>query len=219
MRVVNNRSTRVVKTAPTLVVKKGPARILKNALLMLLPGLLVTFLGCGKAGENKPASSNEPARSAGSNPQTASPANAPTTAPAAPAAVVIATADGEKAGTRVEITELKRSSDNNLTLKFAMVNDGPDRLGFGYDYGDPQNSIKDFSSVAGVTLVDGANKKKYFVVRDTENSCLCSRDLKDIPAKSRANVWAKFPAPPDDVQKISIVIPHFGPIDDVPISR
>jgi hypothetical protein len=132
---------------------------------------------------------------------------------------VIATADGEKAGTRVEITELKRSSDNNLTLKFAMVNDGPDRLGIGYDYGDPQNSVKDFSSVAGVTLVDGANKKKYFVVRDTENSCLCSRDLKDIPAKSRANVWAKFPAPPDDVQKISIVIPHFGPIDDVPISR
>jgi hypothetical protein len=94
-----------------------------------------------------------------------------------------------------------------------------ERVGFGYDSGDPQNSIKDFGSIGGVTLVDGANKKKYFVVRDTENTCLCSRELKDIPAKSRANVWAKFPAPPDDVQKISIVIPHFGPIDDVPISR
>ena len=219
MRVVNNRSTRVVKTAPTLVVKSGLARVLKNALVMLLLGLLATFLGCGKAGENKPASSNEPARSTGSTPQTASPANAPATTPVAPAAVAIATADGEKAGTRVEITELKRSSDNNLTLKFAIVNDGPDKLSFGYDYGDEGNHIKDYDSIGGVNLVDNAGKKKYFVVRDTENNCLCSRGIKDVSPKSRTNLWAKFPAPPDDVQKISIVIPHFGPIDDVPISR
>ena len=182
---------------------------------LALLGLLVIFWGCTKAEETKPASSkNEPAQTAQ---KAAENASAPT--PAAPAAAVIATADGEKGGTRVDITELKRSGDNTVTLKFAMVNDSPDRLSFGYDYGDPDHSIKDFSSIGGVTLVDGANKKKYFVVRDTENSCLCSRDLKDIPAKSRGNVWAKFPAPPDEVQKISIVIPHFGPLDDVPISR
>ena len=182
---------------------------------LALLGLLVIFWGCTKAEETKPASSkNEPAQTAQ---KAAENASAPT--PAAPAAAVIATADGEKGGTRVDITELKRSGDNTVTLKFAMVNDSPDRLSFGYDYGDPDHSIKDFSSIGGVTLVDSANKKKYFVVRDTENSCLCSRDLKDIPAKSRGNVWAKFPAPPDEVQKISIVIPHFGPLDDVPISR
>lgn len=100
-----------------------------------------------------------------------------------------------------------------------MVNDSAEPLAFSYNYGDPDHSIKDFNSIGGVTLLDGANKKKYFVVRDTENTCVCSRGLKDIPAKSRGNVWAKFPAPPDDVQKISIVVPHFGPIDDVPISR
>ena len=211
----------VVNSPSTLLVKKTSTLAVKNALLLLLLllGLLVTFLGCGKAGENKPASSNEPARSTGSNPQTGSPANAPAATPAAPAAVVIATADGEKAGTRVEITELKRSSDNNLTLKFAMVNDGPANLSFGYDYGDEGNHIKDYDSIGGVNLVDNAGKKKYFVVRDTENNCLCSRGIKDVSAKSRSNLWAKFPAPPDDVQKISIVIPHFGPIDDVPISR
>jgi hypothetical protein len=62
-------------------------------------------------------------------------------------------------------------------------------------------------------------KKKYFVVRDTENHCLCSRGVNDIDVKSRANLWAKFPAPPDDVQKIGVVIAHFSPLDDVPISR
>jgi hypothetical protein len=196
--------------------KNGSTLGVKPATLVL--GLLVmTFLGCSKAEENKPASSGGPAPATQSSPQTES--AAPAAAPAAPAAVVIATADGEKAGTRVDITELKRSSDNTLTLKFAMVNDATEPLVFNYNYGDPQYSTIDFNTIAGVTLVDGTNKKKYFVVRDTENTCLCSRGLKDIPAKSRGNVWAKFPAPPDDVQKISIVIPHFGPIDDVAISR
>jgi len=204
--------------ARTLVVENTSTLAVKNALALVLLGLLVTFWGCSKS-EEKPASSkDQPAQTA----QTAAEnASAPATpgAPAAPAAVVIATADGEKAGTRVDITELKRSGDNTVTLKFAMVNDSPERLSFNYDYGDPQHSIKDFNSIGIVTLVDGANKQKYFVVRDTENSCLCSRDIKDMAPKSRGNVWAKFPAPPDDVQKISIVIPHFGPMDDVPISR
>jgi len=187
-------------------------------LRLVLLFLVAVFWGCGKS-EEKPAASRdqgtETTQTAGES--TSGPA-APG-GPAAPAAKAIATADGEKAGTRVDITELKRSSDNTVTLRFAMVNDSSEPISFSYNYGDPQNSVKDFNSIGGVTLVDGANKKKYFVVRDTENTCVCSRDLKDIPAKSRANVWAKFPAPPDDVQKISIVIPHFGPIDDVPISR
>jgi hypothetical protein len=186
----------------------------------MLLGLVVAFWGCAKTSDNNSASSKkEPAAATESTPKTANGPTAPGGAPSTPSAAVIATADAEKGGTRVDITELKRSSDNTVTLKFALVNDSSERVGFGYDYGDPQNSIKDFGSIGGVTLVDGANKKKYFVVRDTENTCLCSRELKDIPAKSRANVWAKFPAPPDDVQKISVVIPHFGPLDDVPISH
>ncbi|HUE80775.1 MAG TPA: hypothetical protein VMM84_01595 [Pyrinomonadaceae bacterium] len=194
----------------------GHARASRPALMLL--GLLVMFWGCGKSEENRPAASNQGSRTAQTVGENATAPEA-SGAPVAPAAKVIATADGEKAGTRVEITELKRSSDNTVTLRFALVNDSAEPISFNYNYGDPQHSVKDFNSIGGVTLVDGANKKKYFVVRDTEDTCVCSRGLKDIPAKSRANVWAKFPAPPEDVQKISIVIPHFGPIDDVPISR
>ena len=68
-------------------------------------------------------------------------------------------------------------------------------------------------------MIDAVGKKKYFVVRDTEGACLCSRDLSDIKPRNRANLFAKFPAPPEDVQKITVVIPHFIPMDDVPISR
>ena len=190
----------------------------KTHLLVLLG--LVAFWGCAKTSDNNSASSKkEPAAAGESTPKTATGPKAPGGAPSTPSAAAIATADGEKAGTRVEITELKRSSDNTVTLKFALVNDSDKQIGFGYDYGDKANEIKDYGSIGGVNLVDSAGKKKYFVVRDTESNCLCSRGVKDISPASRANLWAKFPAPPDDVQKISIVIPHFGPLDDVPISH
>ena len=194
-------------------------------LTLVLLSLLATFWGCTKPDETKPvASKNEPAQSAPATPAkpgaaNTGAANTPGPTSNAPSVAAIGSADGERAGTRVDITELKRASDNTLTLKFVMVNDSDKALGFGYDFGDKENQIKDFASIGGVNLVDGAGKKKYFVVRDTENNCVCSRDLKDMPPRGRTNLWAKFPAPPDDVQKISIVIPHFGPIDDAPISR
>ncbi len=187
-----------------------------NIRMLLLLGLMVTFWGCAKPGENNSASSkNEPAQPVAFPPEKASAPVAPST----PSAAAIATADGEKSGTRVEVTELKRSSDNTVTLRFAMVNDSDGAIGFGGDFVDPANENKDYGSIGGVTLVDSAGKKKYFVVRDSDNNCLCSRGIRGIVPKSRANLWAKFPAPPDDVQKISIVIPHFGPMDDVTISH
>ena len=191
-----------------------------NSRMLMVLSLFLIFWGCAKKEETRPANStNQTAQSAESTPAKvgeATPAGVP---PGASSAAIIATADGEKSGTRVEVTELKRSSDNTVTLRFAMVNESPDRVGFSYDYVDNDHRIKDFDGIGGVTLVDGVGKKKYFVVRDTEDNCLCSRNLRDVPQNARVNLWAKFPAPPDDVQKISIVIPHFGPMDDVPISR
>ncbi len=131
----------------------------------------------------------------------------------------LSTSDGEKPGTRVEVTELKRTSGETLSLKLVMVNDSDKKLGFGYDFAAPDNHIADFATVGGITLVDPVGKKKYFVVRDSEKKCVCSSGLKDLDKGSRLNLWAKFPAPPADVSKISVVIPHFAPMDDVPIAK
>jgi hypothetical protein len=136
-----------------------------------------------------------------------------------PGPAPLATSDGEKAGTRIEVTELKRTSGGTLSLKFVVVNDSDKTLGFGYDFASPDNHIKDHATVGGITLVDPVNKKKYFVVRDAEDKCVCSSGVHDLPKSSRANLWAKFPAPPESVQKISIVVPHFAPMDDVPIAK
>jgi hypothetical protein len=131
----------------------------------------------------------------------------------------IATADGEAPDTRAEILELKRTSGNQLMLRFMIVNDSGKSFQFLERMTDPANSSKDYGSISGVHILDETNKKKHFVLRDAEGNCVCSRKLDDVAAKGRLTVWARFPAPPEATQKVSVVIPHFVPADDVPIAR
>jgi hypothetical protein len=145
---------------------------------------------------------------------------APAPAPAAKTPSVLATTDGEYTDVKVEVTELKRASGDTLTLKFAIINDSSEEMSYSYDFGEAgKYHTLDFNSVGGVNLVDAAGKKKYLVLRDSAGNCLCSRGLKGVQPGARANLYAKFPAPPGDVEKITVEIPHFIPMDDVPISK
>ena len=145
---------------------------------------------------------------------------APADKPAAKTPSVLATTDGEYPDVKVEVTELKRTSGDTLTLKFTMINDSSEAMSFGYDFGESgKYGTIDVSSIGGVNLVDAAGKKKYLVLRDSAGLCVCSRGLKDVEPGTRANLYAKFPAPPEGVEKITVEVPHFIPMDDVPISK
>ena len=135
---------------------------------------------------------------------------APAASAAAPSAPI--TADGEAPGTQVQVKTLKRVGGDSLMLELVIINSSSSS----YDPNNLQSST--YRSADGIYLVDMAGKKKYEVVRDTDGSCLCSKNLEEISGNSSLNIWAKFPAPPDSVQKIGVVVPHFMPMDDVPIS-
>ena len=179
------------------------------ALVLLHYGLVMAQQKGGSAGEWGSKADPQKRGPVGPAPQ------AQTSAPSA----VLATADGEAPGLRVEVMELKRVSGGTVNLKFVMINDSGKSVDFGYSFVDRSHDVVDFKSIGGVHLIDAAGKKKYFVVRDSGKKCVCSQNLKDLQPKSRMNLWAKFPAPPENVEKISVVIPHFMPMDDVPISR
>ena len=72
-----------------------------------------------------PAPANTPASSA---PEQADlPAFVGAASSAGPA---LATADGEKPGVRIEVQELKRTSGDTLSLKFALINDSTESFDF-----------------------------------------------------------------------------------------
>jgi len=131
------------------------------------------------------------------------------------AADPVAKAEGETPDTRVELQELKRGSDGTLMLRMTLVNDSDKKLDIACSL--RESGSESCGSISGVHLLDGAGKKKYLVLRDAGGTCVCSRGLRAVQAKSRINVWAKFPAPPADVQKVSVVVPTFIPMDDVPL--
>ena len=196
-------------------------KVIAPFLLNSILALALLVFGCGK--KEEPKTSPPAAAPVAQAPQPApapAPDAAPLAAPApqtAPAKPALATSDGEKQGSRVEVQELKRVSGGTVMLRFTMINDGDKTLNVGYDFG--AGSTSDIGTVGGVHLIEPVGKKKYLVVRDSESKCDCSRGVKDIAAKSRVNLWARFPAPPDNVEKIGVVIPHFSPMDDVPLSR
>jgi hypothetical protein len=190
------------------------------ALTVVFASLLVALASCAR--KETTTTAEGPAATGDAAPggiAATSPVAAPaSTAPAAVLPVGIATADGEIAGVTATVRELKRSSGGTVSLKLVITNGSQKELSTGYAFADSDNSIVDFNSIGGVQLIDPVGKKKYFVARDSEKKCVCSQGVKDIAPGASINVWAKFSAPPAEVQKVSVIVPHFSPMDDVPIS-
>jgi hypothetical protein len=71
----------------------------------------------------------------------------------------------------------------------------------------------------GVTLVDPAHSKLYYVAGQGKYHCLCSMDLSGVFLKDDvpAVITASFATPPSDVTTIEVQIPHFGVFTRVPV--
>ena len=184
----------------------------------LAPALLLLTLFCSKERTTEAVTETQAAPPpAAATTTTAPPATATAAAPAPPAPAGLATADGETSGVTAVVHELKRTSGGTVSLKLSITNGSQEDVSFGYGFADPSHEVIDFNSIGGVQLIDEANRKKYFVVRDSDGKAVCSQKLKDIKPGETTNLWARFPAPPPEVKTISVVVPHFSPMDDVPL--
>ncbi len=149
--------------------------------------------------------------------ETAQPMAVESTTPSAlPAVASIATSEGEQSGTKIDVTALKREG-NTLTLRFVLSNNSSKPLVVKpWGYAGRFGNGKDFS---GVHLIDAPHKKEYFAVTDTDGTCLCSNAVDDVAPGAEVAIWVKYPATPVAVSKVTVQVPHFEPMDDVPISQ
>jgi len=135
---------------------------------------------------------------------------------AAPTLAAELKADGTEPGISIVIQDLKRDESNSVTLRFQLVNESGKPFHPGCKWREASNRACE--EVGGVHLIDNANKKKYLVVRDSAGKCACST-VQQVKAGARSNLWAKFAAPPANVEKVTVVVPDFQPIDGVPITQ
>jgi len=121
----------------------------------------------------------------------------------------LAVVDGDIGDLEVALLEVKRTSGGTLTVRWQYRNKGSRGMSVGTGREVAEGSY----------LLDQTNKKKYLVVRDAQNQPVGANHHADVRAGSTLGTWAKFPAPPETVERISVVVPHAPPFDDVPISK
>lgn len=62
-------------------------------------------------------------------------------------------------------------------------------------------------SLAGMTLVDKADKKRYYVLRDTDGYPLTTTGISRIDAGASETFFAQFPAPPESTAQVDLQLP------------
>jgi len=114
-------------------------------------------------------------------------------------------------GAEVTLLELKRTSGDTVTVKWLYKNGGEEKKRI-----DPLIS-EDYY------LVDAAAKKKYFVVKDSSGKEVAGThrgyNHVEIEPGKTYKMWAKFPAPPEATEKVTVYIMGVPPFEDVPIAK
>jgi hypothetical protein len=139
---------------------------------------------------------------------------------AAQGAKPLGTNDHEVSGVEVTLLELKRASGDTVTAKWRYSNKDRDtkQLTKGTGGDDPYKlSIESY-------LVDPVNKKKYLILKDSTGKPIAaahggSYHPITLEGGKSINTWAKYPAPPAGVEKVSVYIQGVAPFEDVPLSK
>ncbi|MGP3984242.1 hypothetical protein [Streptomyces sp. KR80] len=175
------------------------------AAVTLAVALTFTLAGCGGDGEDeqKSGSSSSSSKEDGAEEESRAPQEPET---------VIATLKGQK-DISLDLTSAVRDSGGFVTVKGVLKNSG-DKDFYGTSFwSGPDLDIKKGaggSSLGGATLVDKAEKKRYYILRDTENRPLATTGIPVIEAKSETPVYMQFPAPPKSTTEVDFQLPTFA---------
>lgn len=169
----------------------------------------VTVAGCGSGNDDDPkpqetVSSSQPPGDDGS----------PESTPSAPATVDTNVKLAEVAGRGglvLVVHQIKRDSGGFITVNAEIKNPTSGILPLSGMEGAEISLVQSNpNSVAGATLVDTAQKKRYYVLRDTDNRCLCTTALLPLQAGKSTPIFVQFPTPPPGTTSVELNVPTFA---------
>jgi hypothetical protein len=112
------------------------------------------------------------------------------------------------------VTSAKREAGGFATFKGTLKNDGPTVVVLPGWQSDEAELKDNGLSMAGATMVDKQNRKRYLILRDTEGRCLCTRFTTGFEQGVSAEWYAQFPAPPASARKVDFQV---GDLPSVPV--
>ncbi|GHJ35358.1 hypothetical protein [Streptomyces sp. TS71-3] len=122
----------------------------------------------------------------------------------------LATVHGD-GGIDMVIQDAKRDSGGFLTVNGEFKNTSGTSFTTPVQWSGQETDVKATGpSLAGMTLVDSKGKKRYYVLRDTDNRPLTTSDYaSSIEAGKSLVFFAQFPAPPESTTSVDLQFPGF----------
>ncbi|MEV0849948.1 hypothetical protein AB0J21_29410 [Streptomyces sp. NPDC049954] len=121
-------------------------------------------------------------------------------------------------GITLTITAAMRDSSGFVTISGSVTN-GTGRGWTAANWtGDEKELVNNGGSMAGASLVDGAEKKRYLILRDTEGRCLCTKFTGGLLRGRSTDWYAQFPAPPKETTTVTFQVGAMPPAE-IPLTE
>ncbi|MFF7201676.1 hypothetical protein [Streptomyces sp. NPDC008141] len=119
----------------------------------------------------------------------------------------LATINGSN-GFRITVYGAARDEGGFLTVSGAVENTTSKRQFTPLQWSGQESQVKRTGpSLAGMTLVDKADKKRYYVLRDTDGFPLTTTGMSSLDSGKSVDFFAQFPAPPNETTTLDLQIP------------
>lgn len=179
--------------------RAGVAALLSAALTFSL----AACGGDGGGGEGKEPSSSSSAPDQGKDDR-----GAGATAPTSGDPIANVKGDG---GLELAVHSAKRDDGGFLTVDGQFKNTGSAGFSVPISWNGMEQAVAATGhSFAGMTLVDSKGKKRYYVLRDTDNRPLTTYGYDGfIQPGATLTFFAQFPAPPTTTTKVDLQFPGF----------
>ncbi|WP_432066917.1 hypothetical protein [Streptomyces sp. C10-9-1] len=170
--------------------------------------LSVSLAGCGGDGGEPPAQETPGSASAASSegkgdeqPDGANGNEVPDTSR------TLATINGSN-GFRFVIHSASRDDGGFLTVTGAIENTSGKGQSAPVQWNGQEAAVKATGrSLGGMTLVDKVEKKRYYVLRDTDGYPLTTTGISRVDPGEQISFFAQFPAPPTSTPEVDLQIP------------
>ncbi|MFB8210451.1 hypothetical protein [Streptomyces sp. NPDC056010] len=176
-----------------------------GAVALLASSLLFSVAACGgddKGSDKAPAASSDAGKGQGKQ--------APEDETLPDRSTTLATLKNDD-GLEMVVYSAKRDSGGFLTVSGEFKNSGAESFVTPVEWSGQEEAVADAGpSLAGMTLVDSVGKKRYYVLRDTDNRPLTTSNYEpSIPSGKSLNFFAQFPSPPSTSTKVDLQFPGF----------
>ncbi|MFB7271603.1 hypothetical protein [Streptomyces sp. NPDC056244] len=119
----------------------------------------------------------------------------------------LATVNGSN-GFQVLVHTAVRDEGGFLTVTGTVKNTSSSNQSVPIQWNGLESQIKAKGrSFGGMTLVDKVEKKRYYVLRDTDGNPLTTTGITRLDGGASATFFAQFPAPPESTSQVDLQLP------------